>query len=286
MRRRHFLLAAGSFALSAGALRAASFSAVDRLAGLEKKAGGRLGVFAQDTGRPAHIAWRADERFALCSTFKLLLCGAILQRAAGDDGLPARRIGYAAQDLVAWSPITEKTVGQGLSVAELCAAALQYSDNTAANLLLRELGGPAALNAFAQGIGNLSFRLDRWETDLNSAIPGDPRDTATPADMAHSLNALCLGDALPAAQRRQLNDWLLGNTTGGKRIRAALPEGWQAGDKTGSGDYGSANDIAVLWPPHGAPLVLAIYYTQEREKAPWRDEVIADATRIVLDALR
>lgn len=258
-----------------------------QLAALEKKHGGRLGVSALNTADGRRIGYRAQERFPVCSTFKVILVGAILDRSRTNEGLLDQHINYTANDLVSWSPITEKNVIPGMSIAALCVAALQYSDNTAANLLMREIGGPLSVSAYARSIGNTSFRLDRWETELNSAIPGDPRDTATPLSMADSLYALTLGNALPAAQRQQLNDWLLGNTTGAKRIRAGVPAGWRVGDKTGSGDYGTANDLGVLWPQDpqsGSPVVLAVYHTQAEPKAEWNNEIVAAAASLVVGA--
>ncbi|MDN8127273.1 class A beta-lactamase, partial [Burkholderia multivorans] len=161
----------------------------------------------------------------------------------------------------------------------------QYSDNTAANELMKLIGGPAAVTAYARSIGDDTFRLDRWETELNTALPGDLRDTTTPAAMAASLRVLVLGDALPAAQRAQLIEWLRGNKVGDKRIRAGVPTGWRVGDKTGTGDYGTTNDAGVLWPPSRAPIVLAVYYTQTRADAKAKDDVIATATRIAIATL-
>lgn len=242
-------------------------------------------MLARHTGSGRQVRHRAEERFPVCSTFKAILAGAVLQRSAATPGLLEQHVRYTRQDLVAYSPITEKHVADGMTVAQLCAAALQYSDNGAANLLMRRIGGPAGVTAFARSIGNQSFRLDRWETELNTAIPGDPRDTSTPADMAASLQTLALDNTLPAAQRSQLQDWLRGNTTGAARIQAAMPAGWQIGDKTGSGDYGTTNDIAVLWPPVGAPIVIAIYFTQATPDAKWSNETIASAARIALSGL-
>lgn len=287
--RRHFLLAGSALAFAgispARALQSQADTPADRLAALEARLGGRLGVAAIDSGSGRRILHRADERFPVCSTFKAIAAAAILARSSAEPGLLDRRMTYTASDLVRWSPVTEKHVDTGMSVAALCAAALQYSDNTAGNLLMRLLGGPAAVTDYARRLGNASFRLDRWETELNTAIPGDPRDTATPADMAASLQALLLGDALAEAQRTQLKTWLLGNTTGAKRIRAGMPAGWTVADKTGSGDYGAANDIAVCWPPAGAPIVLAIYHTHTAPKAKWNDAIHAETARIVVESL-
>jgi len=255
------------------------------LAKLEASSGGRLGLAAIDTGSDARLAHRADERFAVCSTFKVIAASATLKRSESEPELLERRVMYAEQDLVNYSPITKPHVASGMTVAELCAAAIDYSDNTAGNLLMKILGGPQAVTAFARSIGNDTFRLDRWETELNTAIPGDLRDTSTPASMAHSLRQLALGDALAPRQREQLQAWLRANTTGGKRIRAGVPADWQVGDKTGTGDYGTTNDIGVVWRPSGAPLVIAIYFTQQRQDASPRDDVLATAARIVAGAL-
>ena len=210
---------------------------------------------------------------------------AILKRNEREPNLLERRILYNKSNLVTYSPITEKHLTDGMTVAQLCGAALQYSDNTAGNLLIRLIGGPAMVTAFARLTGNNAFRLDRWETRLNTAIPGDARDTATPESMARSLRAFTVGNTLSPNSRAQLIEWLLGNTTGDKRIRAAVPASWKVGDKTGSGDYGTANDIAVIWPTNRAPVVLAIYTTQLQADAKRNDAAIVEATRIALSSL-
>ncbi len=259
--------------------------ATDALATLEREAGGRLGVFALDCGNGETFGFRGDERFAFCSTFKAMLASAVLKRSESEAGLLQQRIRYASADL-SNSPITQKHLADGMTVAELCAAAIQYSDNSAANLLIDLLGGPLVVTGFARSIGDTAFSLDRREPELNSAIPGDVRDTTTPEAMARSLQKLALGDALAAVQRKQLQDWLRGNTTGAKRIRAAVADNWVVGDKTGSGgDYGTTNDIGVLWPPTGAPIVMAIYFVQHTKDAAPRDTVVAQAARIALTAL-
>jgi beta-lactamase class A len=169
-----------------------------------------------------------------------------------------------------------------MRVDELCAAAIEYSDNTAANLLLKLSGGPRGLTEFARSIGDKSFRLDRGEPALNEAFPGDERDTTTPEAMAASLHAIALGDALPAPQREMLVGWLKGNTTGGESIRAGVPADWVVGDKTGSGGYGTTNDIAVLWPPKGPPFVLVVYFTQPTPDAAMRRDLISAVARLLV----
>lgn len=289
--RRAFLLAAASLplvatnALSNPLASDRQQQAQQALIKLESTFGGRLGVSALDTASGAQLAFRASERFPFCSTFKLMLVAAILKQSTVRDGLMQRRIKYTQRDLVRYSPITEDHLKDGMTVAGLCAAAMQYSDNSAANLLIAQLGAPAAVTAFARSIGDQAFRLDRLETMLNSALPGDERDTSTPEAMARSLQRLVLGDALPLPQRAQLRDWMRGNTTGAARIRAGVPADWQVADKTGSGDYGVANDIGVLWPAGRAPLVVAIYSMQNEPDAKARNDLIASAARIVVEWL-
>ncbi|NGZ86372.1 class A beta-lactamase [Duganella aceris] len=254
-----------------------------RLARLEQASGGRLGVAAIHTGDGRVLAHRGDERFPFCSTFKMMLAAAVLAR---DPALLTKRIRYTKDDLVPHAPVTARHLDDGMTVAELCAATLQYSDNPAANLLMKQIGGPAAVTAYARSIGDAEFRQERWETELNSAIPGDPRDTTTPAAMARSLHKLVLGDALPPPQRQQLKDWMLGNTTGATRIRAGVPAAWPLADKTGAGDYGTVNDIAVVWPPGAAPIVLAVYLTQPGKDDKIRPEFHGEVAKIVIEAFK
>ena len=288
--RRSILLGAAAFPLlSACATRVgttrADASAQRQLSLIESELDGRLGLFACAIADGRRLDYRSDERFPLCSTFKLMLVAAILKMSEQQAGLLQQVLNYRPSQLVEYSPITAQHVDAGMSVADLCAAALQYSDNTAGNLLLDRLGGPAAATAFARTIGDRQFRLDRWETALNSAIPGDPRDTTTPAAMGDSLQRLALGDALAPAQRAQLCAWLGGNTTGAARIKAGIPAPWTIIDKTGGGSYGTANDIAVLWPPQRSPVVVAIYTTRREPAATARNELIAAAARVVVDWL-
>ncbi|MBY4728363.1 MULTISPECIES: PEN family class A beta-lactamase, Bcc-type [Burkholderia] len=254
------------------------------LAELERSAGGRLGVCAIDIATGRRAEHRADERFPFCSTFKAMLSAAVLAQSVDRPALLQQRVTYTKADLVNYSPVSGKHVEDGMTVAALCEAAIQYSDNSAANLLMKLLGGPSAVTAYARSIGDDTFRLDRWETELNTALPGDLRDTTTPAAMAASMRVLMVGDALPAAQRAQLVAWMRGNKVGDKRIRAGVPAGWTVGDKTGTGDYGTTNDAGVMWSPSGAPIALAVYYTQARADARAKDDVIASAARIVVRA--
>ncbi|GAB2706314.1 class A beta-lactamase [Nocardia thraciensis] len=252
---------------------------------LEAKHGARLGVFAVDTGTGRTVATREGERFPMASTFKGLACGAVLRAHPLSSGYFDQVIHYPATDLVENSPETEKHVETGMTVAELCHATITQSDNTAGNQILKLIGGPAGFTAFLRSLGDTTSRLDRWETELNTAIPGDERDTTTPAALAADYRALVLGDALAAPEREQLTSWLLANTTGGKRIRAGLPADWKVGDKTGSPAYGGALDVAIAWPPNHAPLVIAVLTAKPEQHAQPDNELVATATREAVAAL-
>ncbi|WP_434524881.1 class A beta-lactamase [Photorhabdus asymbiotica] len=256
-----------------------------QLAELENSTKGRLGVTLINTANGQEINYRGDERFPFCSTFKLIVVAAVLHKSMSQSELLAKHINYSETDLLSYAPIARKHLNQGMSVTQLCAATLQYSDNTAANLLIKELGGIEAVNHFTQSLGDHTFRLDRWEPDLNSAIPDDHRDTTTPAAMAASVKKIVFGEVLAELQRDLLIDWLKGNTTGDASIRAGVPTGWVVGDKTGGGDYGTTNDVAILWPPKGAPVILAVYFTQPQKDAESRRDVLASATRLVMEHL-
>ena len=274
--RRTVLLAA--LALPALGVAGAADAA---FADLERRAGGRLGVAAWRRGGAQVIAWRGDERFPFCSTAKVMVVGTVLTQAARMQGFLEQRVRYKKTDLVSWSPVTERHVDDGMTVADLCAAALQVSDNTACNLLLDRIGGPAAVTAFARRIGDTAFRLDRRETELNSAVPGDPRDTTTPQAMAKSLEALLLDEALAPDARRRLLDWMLANTTGKERIQAGFPSDCRVADKTGTGAHGTTNDVGIVFPPQGQPVIVAVYYTGSNSDS----KVVADAAAIVARAL-
>jgi beta-lactamase class A len=255
-----------------------------RFAALEKKNGGRLGVMVLDTGSNAHIGHRTDERFAICSTFKFLAAAAILKRVdLGQEHLD-RKVPYGQSDLLSYAPVTKAHVAEGgMSLGELCAAAVEWSDNTAANLMLAALGGPSGVTNFVRSLGDLVTRLDRTEPTLNTAIAGDKRDTTSPRAMLGDMKRLVLEDGLSATSRQQLRDWMVACQTGGKRLRAGLPAAWRVGDKTGTGDNKTANTIAVLWPPKGAPLLATVYYTGSTLAADGLDGVHAEIGRIIAE---
>lgn len=251
---------------------------------LENEYDARLGVYAIDTGSGETIAYRPDERFAYTSTFKALASGAVLLQHSVED--IDEMISYSAEDLVTYSPITEKHVSTGMTLRDIMDAAIRYSDNTAGNLLLKQLGGPDGFEAALRQIGDTVTQADRYETELNEAVPGDDRDTSTARALATSLNAFALGDVLPEDKQTILTDMLRGNTTGDELIRAAVPEGWVVGDKTGAGSYGTRNDIAIVWPPEGDPIVLAILSSRDTQDADYDNALIAKAAEAALSALR
>lgn len=253
---------------------------------LEKSSGGRLGVAVSDTGSGETVGHRAGERFAMCSTFKMLLASAVLRRArAGSEHLD-RQVAVPPLPLIGNSPLTEPHAGGTMSVSDLCFATLTRSDNTAANLLLAIIGGPAGLTQFARSLGDTVTRLDRTETSLNEAAPGDPRDTTTPSAMLEDLRRLLVGSALAPPDREQLKQWMVANKTGDERLRAALPQGWIAADKTGSNGYTTSNDIAVFWPPKQPPVLVTAYLTECPGPETRRSTVLAQVGRQVIAALQ
>ena len=252
------------------------------LAALEARSGGRLGLHMLDTATGFEAGWRSQERFAMCSTFKTLLVAHILNEVQNGRLELARNYVYQSADLVDWSPITEKHAGQGMSLQQLCEAAITVSDNTAANLLLNVSGGPAGLTGWMRELGDNITRLDRNEPTLNTAIAGDERDTTTPAAMLRTLQKLLLGNVLPDAKRLMLQQWMLASRTGDKRLRAGMPASWKMGGKTGSGDNGTANDTLLIWPtPDAAPLLVTAFFTRNMLQPAQRDEVLAKAGEVV-----
>jgi beta-lactamase class A len=248
---------------------------------LEAASGGRLGVAMLNSESGARLGHRENERFAMCSTFKLLTVGAVLKRVDRGEEKLGRVVHYSKSELAIHSPATEAHVQQGMSIQELCVAAITLSDNTAANLLLTTIGGPQGFTRFARTLGDSLTRLDRNEPTLNEALPGDPRDTTSPAAMMKDMQAILLGDALSSDSKALLTQGLIANTTGNKALRAGVPKDWKVGDKTGSGDRGTTNDIGILWPPRLPSILVTVYLTGARVDAAGRYTTIAEVGKLV-----
>ncbi|MFI9536623.1 class A beta-lactamase [Nocardia fusca] len=246
-----------------------------------------FGIAAVDTRGGRTFEWNAGDRFALCSTFKVYAVAAILRLAERKELDLNDKVPITRQDIVMSSPVVSDHVGELMSYYELSRAALVRSDNTAANLLLRRLGGPGAVTRFARSVNDSQTRLDRWEPELNEARAGDPRDTGTASALAAGYRKLILGDGLSTEYRRMLTSWMRSSVTSRQRLRAGLPVGWVAADKTGSGAYGTANDAGVVWSPTGSSLVLVVFSrsTTGYPMAAGADAAVADATAAVLGAM-
>lgn len=272
-----------SIAITACASEDSDVTIQQQLANIEAASGGRLGVWAFDTKTHMKIAYRATERFPFCSTFKVMVVAAILKHSMSAPDFPQKRIFYTQQEVEAFefTPISKDHVRDGMTVKEIAAASMMYSDN-AVNLLIDFLGGPQKITAFARKLGDPMFRLDRMEPALNASIPNDPRDTSTPEAMGKDLQTLILGDVLGESQREQLITWLKNNTTGNARIRAGVPKDWVVGDKTGTSlAYGTTNDIAVIWPSYGSPIIMTVYFTNNKKDAVPQDALIASVARVI-----
>jgi beta-lactamase class A len=249
---------------------------------LEKKTGGRLGISVLDTETNISLGHRESERFPLCSTYKALAVGYVLARVDQGQEKLDRRVTYGKESVVTYSPETEKHAGtDGMTVAELCNAAITLSDNTAGNLLLDSFGGPAALTAWLRTTGDTETRLDRNEPDVNQAVKDDPRDTTTPETMLDTIGLLTLGNTLSDTSRDQLSNWLIANKTGDARLRAGMPKEWRVGDKTGTGQNGSYADVAVVWPPERGPLLVVTFVAEATAPAKDIEAVFTEISRIV-----
>ena len=251
-----------------------------RIAALEAKLSGHIGVSALDTASGRMLRHRAAERFPMCSTFKLLAVAAVLHRVDTDCEDLARQVMVDKADVVGWAPVTEKHIGEHLPLRTLCEAAITVSDNGAANLILNALGGPQGVTGYARSLGDRITRLDRRELALNQGAPGDPRDTTTPDATVANLRKLLVGEGLAPTSRSMLCDWLVADRQGEARIRAGTPAGWKVGDKTGTGTN-ATNDIAIVWPPGRAPILVAAYIRLSPRPAAEQEAALAEIGRIV-----
>jgi beta-lactamase class A len=257
----------------------------DQFKRIETESGGRLGVAVLDTQSQMRAGHHTDDRFPMCSTFKLLAAAAVLKRVQTGNEKLDRRIKIEAADVVPGSSRISAPVPEGKTLAELCEVAMTFSDNTAGNLILASLGGPAGMTTYIRNLGDKITRLDRNEPTLNEAIPGDPRDTTTPNAMLKDLQTLLLGKALSETSKGLLMQWLIGNKTGDTRLRAGLPAGWKAGDKTGTGEHGSTNDVAIIWPPNRKPILVTAYLTETAAPADKRNATLAAVGKAVAEAV-
>ena len=265
----------------------AANDAADRIAAINTRVGGRIGVAALDTGTGQHIEYKANERFPMCSTFKVLAAAAVLKLVDEGKEYLDRMVPYAKEDILEYAPVTKEHLKEGrMTLGDLFAAAVEQNDNTAGNLLLRTIGGPLSLTSFLRALGDETTRLDRMEPDLNTAIPEDERDTTTPAAMRDDLVRLLIKDVLSPASRSQLEAWLAGNKTGAQMIRAGVPTSWRVGDKTGRGDNGATNDVAILRPKNRPPIFLAIYSVGATMAASERTATIAEVARVAATAFQ
>lgn len=251
---------------------------------LEKKFDARVGVYAIDTGTNQTISYRPNERFAFASTYKALAAGVLLQQNSTEKLNEV--ITYTKEDLVDYSPVTEKHVDTGMTLGEIAEAAVRNSDNTAGNILFNKIGGPKGYEKALRQMGDRVTMSDRFETELNEAIPGDIRDTSTAKAIATNLKAFTVGNALPDHKRNILTEWMKGNATGDKLIRAGVPTDWIVGDKSGAGSYGTRNDIAIVWPPNRAPIIIAILSSKDEKEATYDNQLIEEAAEVIVKALR
>lgn len=281
--RRQFLRAGTAVLASASAtsrLRANPETAT--LGEIEVRTGGRVGVFALDTGTGRELANRPDERFAMCSTFKWVLAAAVFTRVDGGEMSLQDRLPFGPSDLLPNAPVTSSHAAEGaLPVGVLAEAAVKVSDNTAANLLLARLGGPAGLTAFIRSVGDEVTRLDRNEIELNDNVPGDPRDTTTPRAMVGLMRRILRGEVLLPGSRALLLRWMRECETGRRRLRAGLPPTWNAGDKTGGGKRGAVNDVAIASPQGRAPILIASYLSDSSLETSRLEAAHADIGRLV-----
>jgi beta-lactamase class A len=289
--RRRFIRFAGAGLLGVLAgeyaiVRAAALaSSPNPFRSIETDFGGRLGVMALDTGSGKSLQSRPDERFPMCSTFKWLLAAAIVSRADAGTLALDRSVSLEGVEFVGYSPVTRERGPAGtISIEELCIAAVEDSDNTAANLLLSMIDGPAGLTRFLRSAGDSTTRLDRNEPTLNDYVPGDARDTTTPRAMVSTLNTLLLGSTLPERSRQRLIAWMKDGKTGLARLRAGLPAEWVTGDKTGTGDGGSVNDLAISWPPGRSPILIACYLNGSKQSVDSLNAAQVRVAHIVADA--
>jgi beta-lactamase class A len=277
-------LALGLFVGATASAQTAELQIAATIERIEQTLDARVGLLVRDTGSNWSINHRADERFLMNSTFKAMLCGAVLDRV--DEGTLdlGERLDISAEDILSYAPVTETRVGETMSLGELCFATLDMSDNTAANLLIDRLGGPESVTAFLREIGDPVSRLDRREPEMNTFSPSDPRDTTTPAAMVSTLEAMLAGDALSPESRAQLVDWMSHGGVTGALIRASAPEGWLVADRSGSGNY-NRNVVAMVTPPGRAPYFIAVFLSDADADFATRNAAVIALSEAVMEVV-
>lgn len=284
--RRRFLEVVGAVLIGCSRNSERGTDATRQLADIERRVGGRLGVHALDTGNSASISHRATERFAMCSTFKWALGAAVLSRVERAELTLDQQIAYGERDLLQYAPAAKANLSRGhMTIAELVEAAVTVSDNTAANLLLAQVGGPGGLTRYLRDHGDPVTRLDRDEPMLNTNEKGDPRDTTTPSAMVSTLRALLTTSLLTPASQNRLIEWMVACKTGQDRLKAGLPAAWRVGHKTGSGNHGAINDVAIAWPPGRAPILIAVYASESASSEAALANAHAEVGRTVASCL-
>jgi beta-lactamase class A len=253
-----------------------------KLEKIESHYHGRLGISAINTKTGETINYRGNERFPMCSTWKLIVVSAVLHKSMSKPNYLEKIIHYKNSDIVSgYSPYTKKNLKTGMTIIELCKAAI-FSDNTAANLLAKEIGGVQGLNRFSRSIDDKKFRLSRLEPYLNTAYPHDSRDTTTPKAMSKSIVELIFGNTLGKIQKKLLTTWLKDNPTGSHRISSGIPSNWVSGDKTGTCSYGTTNDIGIIYPSGSKPIILSVYFTQKNKNDTPKDSIIKKVTKLIV----
>ncbi len=253
---------------------------------IEGRLDARVGFAAHDLETGQRWEYNADQLFAMSSTFKTLACASLLQRVDEGSEQLERRVKVSASDIVTYSPVTESYVdNREISLFELCEATMTTSDNTAANLILQAIGGPQAVTEFVRGLGDSVTRLDRWETELNEAVPSDERDTTTPNAMVNNLEHLLVGNGLSAHSKNQLREWLVSNEVADGLFRSRIPDEWIIGDRTGAGGFGSRSITAVMWPPQREPIIVAFYITETDASFEDRNAAIAEVGSVIRDVV-
>lgn len=251
------------------------------LARLENNYGATLGIYAIDMETNKEVIYRADERFPYCSTYKALSAGAVLKQYSLDE--LQNKVYYTKNDVLSYAPIAKNKVDEGMTLEEICEAAIRFSDNTAGNLLFNSIGGPRGYKAGLELLGDNVTQPARTEPDLNEAIPGDIRDTSTPRQLAADLKAYATGNTLTDEKKKILIDWMTENATGNNLIRAGAPKDWMVADKSGAGSYGTRNDIAIVMPPNRKPIIIVVLSTRGTKDAKYDDRLIAAAAKVVFD---